>query len=259
MKNTNRVKAMLRIAGIAALAAAMVFTAASCDDGAESPVVRAPNNSTYTWTEGTSSYRLTITEPDGVGRAVVTDGNFVLVVMNSSGVATLVLTGTSTGGENSFSLKPDGGSAIAVTINGSTITISATVGGVTIRGGSNLQVEPGTAPSVSGDKVRIEDYVIYAAGYTTATNFSYCWEGAVTPLSNAISGTPSVTVNGGKLSISLDAPKQSALNIIGNGFGFPPGVSASDKNARGYVIPYWGNLYDSRRKSYFILFKKRSR
>lgn len=193
-------KKLWKLVGIIALIVAIGFSIAACsnngDGGGETPA------SIYTWTDSDSNnYELIITE---AGRAV-TSGNYTLTITLKAG-GTKTSTGTASGSAGSITLTPSSGSAIAITINVNTLTITGAVDGFTLGGGTVTIEETSISSNttIGGDRIRLTGLPIELNG-CTQTDFSYF--GGGDPISNIITGSASVKINGGKLNISLDVPK----------------------------------------------------
>jgi hypothetical protein len=230
-------KNVIKAIGTIAVVIALVFTMAACGDGGgggggggggSNPL----SKTSYTWTNGTNSYDLTITEK---GRATVKSGTYVLVIINGPSVK--ISEGTATETAGGIKLSNTGGTPFEIKITNTEIEVP-TVDIVTDKGTVNVtahtktvEKEESKTPSISGSNVNITDNVYYttSAKPTDFSNFMY-YDDNIYPLSKVLQGSPSVKINNGKVTINMGAPKPSEMVEISDLFN-GPGLKISDKSA----------------------------
>jgi hypothetical protein len=240
MKNvTNASK--VRLIGTIVLAAAIAFTMAACGDGGGGGGgVKTLSKTSYTWNDGTNDYDLTITEK---GRAGVTSGTYVLVIIN--GTTVKISEGTATETAGSIRLSNTGGTAFTITITDTEITVPAATivtdsGNVAVTAHIKpVEKDESKTPSISGSNVNITDNVYYTTS-TKPTDFSYYMDfdtGTCHLLSGVIQGSPSVKINNGKVTINIGAPKASEMIKISDYIN-APGLKISDKSANTALVTF---------------------
>jgi len=197
----------IKLFGIIVFVAVIGLSMAGCKQDVTDPI---PQKVTYQGTIGDSTYKLVITEG---ARYVAKDGDsYVLTVI--TGGTTKTSSGTVKVSGNTLTLTPTG-TTTTFTI---TINPSGDITGIT----GTITYTEGTG---SDGSITI---IAPVAGAGSATNFSYMLDdnSKGSPLKNFISGSPSVTITGGTVSINLDIP--TSLKLLSS-FISPPLCSTPEK------------------------------
>ena len=177
-------KNILKVFGIIALSAVVVFSLISCNDGGESkPGQAAQASSVYTWTDNGDTFELTITEP---ARSNITAGNYILRINGeqiSSGTATVVDGG-------GIKLSGTGVVDLIITIisdtkisisDGATITFDGHARSLSgIKDVELVNASTGNGLSVTNEQVYLCNQIYdYNAGYSTFTYTPFSGSGTV--------------------------------------------------------------------------------